>query len=257
MNKWHFATAAVLTALLSLPVGGATAAQTNAASNNAHDPRRLTPEYPLDRDCSPLTSLYLSWDDVDGTKRSEPHSGVDGGRLGDAILAPAPGEVIAVWRADWGWGLEGALMIRHSRKDLGLTSGPDYYYSEFDHLRYDQIRNIRVGKPVKRGERLATVYRPGGNPKYLPEVHWEVWSIGDDDATEWEKKDDGTKDWSNDTGHLVNPLYMLSLNASARHDDSVAITPFDLKRNYRSFRGFTYILPCPSLKARAEAGKRG
>ncbi len=103
----------------------------------------MTPDYPLDRDCSPLTSLFSSWDDVDGTKRSEPHSGVDGGRLGDAILAPAPGVVIAVWRADWGWGLEGALMIRHSREDLGLTGGPDTYYSEFDHLRYDEIRNIR------------------------------------------------------------------------------------------------------------------
>ena len=162
MNKSHFAMAAVFTALLLLPAGGMTAAQTVLAPKGAHQPQRLTPEYPLDRDCSPLTSLYLSWDDVDGTKRSEPHSGVDGGRLGDAILAPAAGVVIAVWRADWGWGLEGALMIRHSREDLGLTGGPDFYYSEFDHLRYDEIRNIRVGKRVKRGERLATVNRPGG-----------------------------------------------------------------------------------------------
>ena len=244
--------AAAITALLLLAAGGLAAAQTVLAPKGAQQPQRLTPDYPLDRDCSPLTSLYLSWDDVDGTKRSEPHSGVDGGRLGDAVLAPAAGVVIAVWRADWGWGLEGALMIRHSRSDIGLTAGPDFYYSEFDHLRYDEIRNIRVGKRVKRGERLATVYRPGGDPKYLPEVHWEVWTIGDDDATEWEKKADGTKDWSNDTGQLVDPLHMLSLNAAARHDDSVEIPPFEAKRNYRGFRGFTYILPCPTLKARAQ-----
>ena len=135
MNTSYLAIAAVFTALLLLPVGGPTAAQTATASNNTPDSRRLTPDYPLDRDCSPLTSLFSSWDDVDGTKRDEPHSGVDGGRLGDAILAPAPGKIIAVWRANWGWGMEGALMIRHSKEDLGLTSGPDAYYSEFDHLR--------------------------------------------------------------------------------------------------------------------------
>ena len=104
----------------------------------------------------------LSWTDVDGTKRSEPHSGVDGGRLGDPILAPAAGVVIAVWQANWGWGSEGALLIRHSRTDVGLQDGPEHYYSEFDHLRYEEIRSIAAGKQVKRGEQLATVFRPGG-----------------------------------------------------------------------------------------------
>ena len=49
----------------------------------------LTPRYPSGMSCSPLTSFYASWDDVDGTRRDEAHSGVDGGRLGDAIIAPA------------------------------------------------------------------------------------------------------------------------------------------------------------------------
>ncbi len=252
MTKLHFATAAVCTALLALPVGGKTAAQTGFAPERAYQHRLLTPAYPLDRACSPLTSLFSSWDDVDGTKRDQPHSGVDGGRLGDAILAPAPGEVIAVWRANWGWGPEGALMIRHSKKDLGLTRGRDFYYSEFDHLRYSEVRHIPVGKRVERGEMLAHVFRPGGDPQYLPEVHWEVWSIGDDDSTEWAENKYGGKYWTNETGHLVDPLYMMSLNAAVRSDNSVPIMPFDAKRDYRGFHGFTYILTCPPLKARAQ-----
>src|SRR5256885_17138510 len=53
----------------------------------------LRPRYPSDFLCSPLTSFYASWIDVDGSRRAEPHSGVDGGHLGDAVLAPAPGVV--------------------------------------------------------------------------------------------------------------------------------------------------------------------
>jgi len=249
MTKRRFATAAMIAALLLLPVGGAIADQPDTASGDAPMHRPLTPVYPPDRVCSPLTSLFSSWDDIDGSKRDAPHTGVDGGRLGDAILAPAPGEVIAVWRADWGWGPEGALMIRHSKEDLGLTDGPDFYYSEFDHLRYDEIRRIRVGKKVKRGDVLAHVDLPGGDPQYLPEVHWEVWSIGDDDETDWDVNEHGGKYWTNKTGHLVDPLSMMSLNVPPRSDNKVVITPFDAKRDYR---GFTYILPCPPSTARAQ-----
>ena len=95
----------------------------------------LIPRYPDDYNCSPLTSLYASWDDVDGTRRDEVHSGVDGGRLGDPILAPASGEIRAAWKANWGWGEEGALLLRHTREELGLQHGPEFFYSEFDHLR--------------------------------------------------------------------------------------------------------------------------
>lgn len=252
MYKWNFAMAALLAAPLLLHVGGATAAPTHTASKGTTTLQRLTPHYPLDRDCSPLTSLFASWDDVDGTERRRPHSGVDGGRLGEPVLAPAPGEIIAVWRANWGWGPEGALLIRHSKEALGLTGGPDYYYSEFDHLRYSEIRTIPVGKRVKRGEPLARVDRPGGDPQYLPEVHWEVWSIDDDEATEWAVNAHGARYWINPTGRLVDPLYMMSLNQTARRDHSVAIPPFDATQDYRGFRGFTYILPCPPQKARVQ-----
>ena len=208
-------------------------------------PTGLFPRYPADRDCPRLTSLYASWIDVDGSKRKEQHSGVDGGGLGDAILAPADGTIVAAWRANWGWGLEGAVLIRHAREQLGLRSGPKYYYSEFDHLKYDEVRAIRPGSAVERGERLATVFRPGGNSLYLPEVHWEVWEIDDDSAIRWRTNRFGGRYWVNKTGHLIDPLFMLSLNKPPREDGAVSIPIYDPSADYDDFRGFTYIFACP------------
>jgi murein DD-endopeptidase MepM/ murein hydrolase activator NlpD len=204
----------------------------------------LIPRYPPTYECSPLTSLYASWDDVDGSKRDKPHSGVDGGRLKEPILAPARGVVAAVWQANWGWGQEAALLIRHSREDLTLNNGSKYYYSEFDHLKYEDIRSLAKGTTVERGERLAEVFRPGGKRRYLPEVHWEVWEIEDDTATRWSTNRFGGRYWTNKTGHLIDPLYMLSLNAPVGEDGSVDIPVYDPDEDYGGFRGFSYILPC-------------
>ncbi len=204
----------------------------------------LTPVYPDGYSCSPLTSLYASWKDVDGTKRYEPHSGIDGGRLGDDVLAPADGVVRAVWEADWGWGREGALLIRHRRQDLNLSDGPPYYYSAFYHLRYDEVRDFRAGQRIARGETIGHVYRPGGKSFYLPEVHLEVYEVGDDDALEWGENRRGAAYWVNDEARLIDPLYLMSLQARPEDGRSVQIRPFLEGTNYRSFRGFTYILPC-------------
>ena len=204
----------------------------------------LVPRYPADLVCPPLTSFYASWDDVDGTKRDEPHSGVDAGRLGDDILAPGPGVVVAAWKANWGWGDEGALLIQHRRQDLGLATGPKFYFSEFDHLRYDEVRAFQEGARIERGAPLGTVFRPGGKSRYLPEVHWEVWQVEDEDATRWSLNEFGARHWTNKTAHLVDPLYMLSLNAPGNEDGSVDIPVFEGELSYGAFRGFTYIFPC-------------
>lgn len=253
-----FAALAVITAVTLQSEWSGAAAQPVSADQETDMKRlRRTPKYPSDKDCSPLTSLYSSWADVDGTKRSEPHSGVDGGRLGDPVLAPAAGVVVAIWQANWGWGGEGALLIAHSRTDVGLQDGPEHYYSEFDHLRYEEIRSIAVGKQIKRGEQLATVFRPGGMAEYLPEVHWEVWTIDDDTATRWAVNKFGGRYWRNKTGHLIDPLHMLSLNAPARTDGVVEIPVFERGRDYREFRGFTYILPCVERKSEEGEPRNG
>ena len=203
----------------------------------------LTPLYPAGFDCSPITSFYASWIDVDGTRRDEIHSGVDVGRLGEWVLAPASGTVRAVWKANWKWGSEGALLIRHDRSDLNLTDGPHFYYSEFDHLDFDEISHLREGQKVTRGQRLGRVTRPGENVKYLPEVHWEVWRADHDNLT-WRTNRYGAPDWWNDSAELVDPLSMLALNSPPPDGKSVAIVPFIKGRDYDDFPGFTYIAPC-------------
>jgi len=207
-------------------------------------PTGLKPRYPEGFQCSPLTSLYASWIDVDGSIRDEIHSGVDGGRLGDQIVAPGPGVVRAVWRANWGWGQEGALLIRHTGNDLNLPSERPFYFSEFDHLRFDEINHFQVGDRISRGEPLAHVFRPGGNKQYLPEVHWEVWEISQDDELTWRTNKYGGRYWVNDSGRLIDPLYLLARNTSPDANGGVLLTPFVADRDYREFRGFTYILPC-------------
>jgi hypothetical protein len=204
----------------------------------------LRPLYPAGYRCSPLTSLYASWIDVDGSRRDERHSGVDGGELGDAVLAPASGTVRRVWVADWGQGREGALLLVHTREDLGLRDGPPLYYVEFDHLNHDEISDMREGQLIARGERIASVFRPGGRRKYLPEVHFEVYEVGDDDALEWRRNRRGTQYFENPTSRLIDPLYLLSLEVRPNARLEAPIQPFDPRRDYAGFKGFTYFLPC-------------
>lgn len=244
------ASATVLTLLLALGTGRPAAQPDHSPESTDMKSTGLTPRYPAGRRCSPLTSLYASMIDVNGSDRDEPHSGVDGGRLREAVLAPADGVVIAVWEADWGSGMEGAMLIRHSKSDLGLKDGPEQYYSEFNHMRFAEIRKTAAGQAVKRGERLASVWRPGGKPQYPPEVHWEVWAISDEAATFWRRNDFGERYWVNKAGRLLDPLYMLSLNKPPGADGIVDIPVFDHRQDYSEFRGFTYILPCPEIRRR-------
>ena len=204
----------------------------------------LQPSYPKDYACPTLTSHYASWIDVDGTKRKARHSGVDGGRLGDPIVAPAPGTVRRVWVADWGEGHEGAVLLRHTREDLNLTDGPRFYYSEFDHLRYGDVSHLKEGQRIARGDRIGQVFRPGGKSIYLPEVHFEVYEVDDDNALVWSVNARGAEFFRNPTSRLIDPLYLLSLQVRPNASLEAPIQPFEAKRGYGGFKGFTYFLEC-------------
>lgn len=117
--------------------------------------------YPRGYSCSRLTSLYASMIDVDGSRRDRPHSGVDGGSLGDAIFAPADGTVKATWLANWGWGEEGALIIRHSRKDLNLRTGPPIIIQ--DSITFDTAMSFISKKRISgsNGDRKSGRSTPG------------------------------------------------------------------------------------------------
>lgn len=231
-------------------------AHSNDIARKGYDVTRtgLTPRYPENMSCSRLTSFYASWDDVDGTRRDTPHTGVDGGRLGDAILAPASGQVVALWQANWGWGEEQALLLKHTAQELNLDGPSDLvYYSEFDHLDLHETIPLSANDKVARGEKLASVFRPGGNPDYLPETHWEVWEAKAASPLTWHRNKFGGLYWLIQSARLIDPLYMLSLNSTVHGDLNVEITPYQQNVDYSNFVGFTYILPCRPLSLSEKA----
>jgi hypothetical protein len=209
-------------------------------------PTGLVPLYPDGVSVPRLTSLYGSWTDVDGSMRDEAHSGVDGGELGDMILSPARATVVASWIADWGWGEEGALLLLHARSDLNLSHGVPYYYSAFYHLNADDVSDFREGDIVERGQVFARVWRPGGDRRYLPEVHWEVYEVEDPDAIYWVVNDQGYPAWDNETSELIDPLFLMRPARSAESQMEVPIVPFEAGRKAGTYRGFSYILASPA-----------
>jgi hypothetical protein len=95
------------------------------------------------------------------------------------------------------------------------------------------------------------VERSGTCPKFI-----EVWELEDDAATRWGENEFGGRYWTNETAHLIDPLYMLSLDTPPG-DGRVLIPIFDSSKDYRNFRGFTYILPCYRKESGAQAKTRG
>jgi murein DD-endopeptidase MepM/ murein hydrolase activator NlpD len=239
----------IIGAVIAVTGGGAAMARANHHSLKGYGITKtgLTPIYPQGFACSPLTSLYASWQDIDGSRRGEAHSGVDGGRLGEPIYAPAAGTVVAAWKADWGWGDEGALLVQHSREQLNLTDGSAFYYSAFYHLRFEDAAAFKPGQPIARGQQLATVFRPGGKQRFLPEVHWEVWEISDAETLRWIENKHRRPDWVNKTAMLIDPLYLLSRETPPGANLEVVVVPFEAGKDYSAFRGFTYILPCARI----------
>ncbi|MBT6119685.1 MAG: M23 family peptidase [Rhodospirillaceae bacterium] len=205
----------------------------------------LVPVYPEGRDCPVLTSLYGDWIDLDGRRRDRSHEGVDGGRFGDAVVAPAGGRVLAIWPVTTEIGADWSVLILHDPADLGLGDPAISYYSEFDHLAAEDIAHLRAGARIGRGDRIGTVRHPGGNPAFRAEVHWEVYELptAAQDALTWSERDGVRQGWWNEAATLVDPLYGLGLDRDDPAPGQVAITPAqDAMR--LGFRGFSYHLEC-------------
>lgn len=218
----------------------------DALKGYGRKPTGLVPVYPDGVSIPRLTSLYGSWTDVDGSMRDEAHSGVDGGELGDMIMSPARATVVSSWIADWGWGEEGALLLLHARSDLNLSRGVPFYYSAFYHLKADDVSGLREGDILERGQVFARVWRPGGDRRYLPEVHWEVYEVGDPDGIYWVTNDQGYPAWDNDTSELIDPLFLMRPARSTGNQMEVPLFPFETGRKEESYRGFSYILASPA-----------
>lgn len=120
--------------LLGAPESHAVPHHATARTSIDVTPTGLFLRYPAGRDWSRLTLLYASWIDVDNSTRHERHSGADGGRPGEAILAPADGTVIAAWRANLGRG--------RCVADAAYEKGSQF--REWSHVLLFRVRSPRL-----------------------------------------------------------------------------------------------------------------
>jgi murein DD-endopeptidase MepM/ murein hydrolase activator NlpD len=192
-------------------------------------PTILRPVYPDTHRCARITSLYGSWIDLDGTRRDVRHEGIDIGEFGGIVLAPSSGVIMAVWETDHGWGKDWSVLIGHADRDLASHDPTIAYYSEFDHLRSDDIDHLRVGDSVARGQEIGVVRHPGGDPQFRAEVHWEVYAVATarrHDLT-WDVDGNGNETWWNGSADLIDPLLAMSRGQAGPVDGGVEIVPFE------------------------------
>lgn len=215
-------------------------------------PTDFFPRYPKDSVCPALTSLFGMSADLNGNKRNKLQTGIEGGRKGDVVIAPADGVVIAMWETNLGWGLEWSVLIQHTVSDLKISDEGLIYYSKFDHLRKKDVKHIRANMALKRGHPIGKVDTPGGNPNLPPKIHWAVYEISSTKSSnnKWVKNEFGFDDWQNDKARLIDPLYMMSLHQGKNRHPEVRIEPFTNENDYSQFKGFSYIFECKGPPAR-------
>jgi len=199
-------------------------------------PTGLFPRYPRDSVCPALTSLY----------GSQSNTGVGGGRFGDAVIAPADGEIIAVWETDRGLGHEWNLLIAHTSKDVNSSDRASSYLSEFGPFEPKDVKNFRKGVRVKRGQEIGRVRHPGGEENDPAGVRWAVYEIpvASEKDLSWAKNEHGADIWSSSAARLIDPLYMLSRNQRKSSAGPVDLVPFTPGNDYSGFAGFTYVFEC-------------
>jgi len=238
--------AVFLTGLLLMGLAGALGAARDALADGS-PPTELTPVYPENFACGPITSLFGSMTDLDHSRRSEPHVGIDLGNRGDVVIAPADGVIRAIWRVEHGWGDDWNVLLLHAPADLNLPGQAVVYFTEFDHLRRDDIAHLTVGARVRRGDRIGVVRHPGNNAQFRAEVHLEVYEVpaNRQDEMTWHT-DGGFRYWVNHAARLIDPLSLLAQHQREIVDGHVEIVPYHATGDYRAFRGFIYPLSCPN-----------
>ena len=167
----------------------------------------LRPLYPEGMSCGLITSFFGDLRDLDGSRRDVAHEGIDLGRIGDRIISPADGKVTAIWPVDHGWGRDWNLLMTHSADDLNFSDANLACYTEFDHLQERDLRHLRIGQRVRRGDPIGIVRHPGDAKIFRAEVHMETYFVPRSALQNlvW-RTENGWRYWWNGAATLVNPL---------------------------------------------------
>lgn len=205
----------------------------------------IVPVYPDGMKCGEITSGFGDVFDLDGSRRDVLHEGIDLGNLGDTVIAPGDGTVLAIWAVRHSWGTDWNLLISHTPEDLNLIEPGSFYVSEFDHLQIRDMSQLRPGDRLAAGQVIGRVRHPGDNSGFAPEVHLELYRLPDAawSTTEW-RKADGYRYWWNDAAELIDPLWLLTRENSAEARALGRIHFFTSGPNAAKIAGFFYPLLC-------------
>jgi len=206
---------------------------------------KTVPVYPAGMKCGKISSYFGDTLDLDGTRRDVAHEGIDLGNLGDRVIAPANGTVLAIWAVHHTWGTDWNLLIHHTQDDLNMQKSGSFYVSEFDHLQKRNMPGLKPGDKIKAGQVLGRVGHPGKNPRFAPEVHLEVYRLpnGTWNKTTWHNAD-GIRYWWNDAADLIDPMWMLTRQNANRKSSTSNIQLFNGSPNAPKNVGFVYPLLC-------------
>jgi len=113
-----------------------------------------------------VLSPYRSFYKPGGAPRGGAHPAIDfGGTIGDPVLAPADGKVVAVYRDGPGQACGHGLRVWHEKFDK--------------YTLYCQLHSVKVGlgEGVKRGQVIALLGdsgEPSWSPRPIPMLHFEL-----------------------------------------------------------------------------------
>jgi 4-aminobutyrate aminotransferase-like enzyme/Ser/Thr protein kinase RdoA (MazF antagonist) len=97
------------------------------------------------------------------------HLGIDVfAKAGDPIYAPLEGSVCAFNNNSAPQDYGPVIILKHSTED------GDAFYTLYGHLSEQSLIGLSVGKPVAKGEQLATIGAPDVNGGWTPHLHFQI-----------------------------------------------------------------------------------
>jgi 4-aminobutyrate aminotransferase-like enzyme/Ser/Thr protein kinase RdoA (MazF antagonist) len=102
-------------------------------------------------------------------ERRTVHLGIDlFTKAGAPIFAPIEGEIYAFAYNPAPLDYGHVIILKHR------TSGGHTFYTLYGHLSAESLEGLRVGRPVARGEKFASLGPPGENGGWTPHLHFQI-----------------------------------------------------------------------------------
>ena len=115
-----------------------------------------------------VSPLFASMGDLTGERRTV-HLGIDlFSEAGAPVFAPIEGEVHAFAYNPEPLDYGNVIILKHETPD-GRT-----FHTLYGHLSSESLKGLSVGKPVAKGEKIASIGPPDANGGWTPHLHFQI-----------------------------------------------------------------------------------